>query len=113
MEFVAAYRRGAPTWSAAEVGAARALASADTAWVFSNSEAIGHLFGLLPDAADALRSGTAVATHPRIAATARAAGFHHVLDTAPGIDGVALTLQQSRRESTAAGGENPSIESAG
>lgn len=73
--FVAAYRRQAPTADAA----GRALLAAALAgpsqhlWVFSSSEAVGHLQALAP-AADWSRS-LAIASHPRIAEAARAAGF--------------------------------------
>ncbi len=76
--FVAAYRRVAPVISGAQAGLVQA-ALADPAahcWHFSSSEAIGHLAHALP-AADWSRS-TALATHPRIAETARRLGFGQV-----------------------------------
>ena len=51
------------------------------AWLFSSSEAIGHLVALDP-AADWQRA-RALATHPRIAERARAAGFGRVDVVAP------------------------------
>jgi len=100
---VAAYRRGPPAWNADERARAASLARAGTTWLFSNSEAVGHLFALLPEVADALRRGTAIATHARIAEAARAAGFARVAAARPGFDGVAAAI-------SAAG---PSIESTG
>lgn len=79
---LACYRRGPP---AADPARLRALAATapSLAWVFSSREALEQLgalgvaAGLAP--ADApwapWRSGRAVATHPRIAEAARAAGF--------------------------------------
>ncbi len=106
VSIVAAYRRGPPVWNAADIAHATGLAARDTTWIFSNSEAVGHLLTLLaplPDALAGLREGTALATHERIAATARAAGFARVLLARPGIDGVAQAL----------GAADPSIESTG
>ncbi|WPB58055.1 uroporphyrinogen-III synthase [Xylophilus sp. GOD-11R] len=99
---VAAYRRGKPAWSDAESAQAMSLAGPGTAWVFSNSEAIAHLFALLPVAAEALRQGTALATHPRIAASANAAGFARVVMARPGVVGLeqAMTALDRSIEST-------------
>jgi uroporphyrinogen-III synthase len=96
---LAAYRRGSPRWTPAEAAAAAAMAGAGTVWIFSNSEAIGHLLGLLADVAPALRRGTAVATHPRIAATARAAGFARVEVAPAGLQGLAGLLRGLQAES--------------
>lgn len=99
---VAAYRRGQPAWNDAESALAISLAGRGTAWVFSNSEAVAHLFALLPVTGDALRQGIAVATHPRIAASARAAGFAQVVLARPGAVGLeqAMTALDRSIEST-------------
>jgi len=81
--FVAAYRRRPPTCDAA---GQRLLEDAlrnpaASLWLFSSSEAVAHLRDLAP-AADWSRSA-AVASHPRIAQAARAAGFGHVELVAP------------------------------
>lgn len=96
---LAAYRRGAPRWNASQAADAAALANAGSVWIFSNSEAIAHLIGLLALHGPALRQGTAVATHPRIADTARAAGFARVALAAAGYEGLAHTLRQLQDES--------------
>lgn len=96
---LAAYRRGAPRWSASEAAAATALADAKTVWVFSNSEAVAHLIGLLAPTGPRLLQGTAVATHPRIADAARAAGFARVELAGAGFAGLAHTLRQLQDES--------------
>lgn len=78
VEHVAAYRRVAPTPDEA----ARALLAAAAAepsghcWFFTSSEAVGHLRELAPGI-DWSRS-RALATHLRIAQTARVAGFGDV-----------------------------------
>jgi uroporphyrinogen-III synthase len=84
VRFVAAYRRRLPTLdaAAAEALARAAREPAAQLWHFSSSEALRHLQRLL--AARGLpppRPGdgaAALATHPRIARAARAAGFGRV-----------------------------------
>lgn len=90
VEALAAYRRATPRWSSAQCERLRAAATAPRAhaWLFSSSEAIAQLPGLLaahglPGAIDALRHCLALATHPRIAATARSAGFTEVQGVQP------------------------------
>ena len=83
VSFVAAYRRRPPTPDAAGqdlLNAAQA-APAQHLWLFSSSEAVGHLRGLAPQA-DWSAAG-ALASHPRIAQAARAAGFGWVGLVAP------------------------------
>jgi uroporphyrinogen-III synthase len=89
VDFVAAYRRLAPQPDAAGLALlAQALAEPDRhLWLFSSSEAVAHLQALAPGA-DWSR-GAALATHPRIAAAARAAGFGGVAMTAPAAEAVA------------------------
>ncbi len=95
VDALAAYRRAAPQLDAGQ----RALlqqaldAPAAHAWLFSSSEAIEQLAALLPDAAPRWSAAQAVATHPRIAARARAAGFGRVIDTLPAVDAVAQALR--------------------
>lgn len=93
VSFVAAYTRSAPQLDAA--GLAR-LADAIAQprahlWFFSSSEAIAHLVALAPQArwADA----RALATHPRIAARARATGFGAVHECRPSLDAVLACIQ--------------------
>jgi uroporphyrinogen-III synthase len=90
VDALAAYRRAAPRWSPAQCDALRRAAAqpVDHAWLFSSSEAITQLPGLLaahglPEALAALRGSPALATHPRIAATARSAGFSDVQGVQP------------------------------
>lgn len=81
-QVIAAYRRQPPRWGEAEL----ALARHGGIWLFSSSQAIGHLQELLP-AADWSRS-RAVATHARIAGAARAAGFGAVRESRPALEAV-------------------------
>ena len=88
-----AYHSVAPTFTQPQ----RALLNAALAWpqhhlwLFSSSEAIGHL-------AAAVTFGDwdkawAIATHPRIAARAQELGFSNVLQTRPALDAVATCIQ--------------------
>lgn len=85
VRFIEAYRRVPPVLeAAAAVALARALREpGQTWWLFSSSEAIGHLGALAPHAD--WQAGRALATHPRIAAAARHLGFGEVREIAPGL----------------------------
>ncbi|MCE9661078.1 MAG: uroporphyrinogen-III synthase [Burkholderiales bacterium] len=93
VDAVAAYRRLAPRLSEAarqSVEAAFAEPSRHV-WLFSSSEAIAHLEAL-PGVS--IGAGTrALATHPRIAARARQAGFAVVSEVQPGLDAVVACIQ--------------------
>lgn len=109
VDFVAAYRRLAPQPDAAGqdlLAAARAQPAAHC-WVFSSSEAVGHL-GVLAPEADWSRS-MALASHPRIAAAARAAGFGRVDLVAPTVDALAAAV--AKLGETGAPAPGPSIQS--
>jgi uroporphyrinogen-III synthase len=89
VETIVAYSRLVPTWSPHEETVA--ASSADAVWLFSSSEAIANLLALLPK--QGWRDALAVATHPRIAQTARDAGFGVVCESRPTLDDVARTLE--------------------
>lgn len=90
---LSAYRRAAPTLDATQRACldAAVAAPARHVWLFSSSEAIEHLGGL--------RAGTdwhrscAIATHPRIAARARDAGFGRVEPCRPELEAVVACIQ--------------------
>jgi len=95
VEAVAAYARRPPRLD----GAGQALLAEcrrhpDTClWLLSSSEAVQHLARLAPAGEPALPPGArALATHPRIAETARAAGFAEVHSCAPSTDAVRAAL---------------------
>ena len=94
VDTVVAYTRGAPAWSEAERAAARAAASDGSLWLFSSSEAAGHLAQLLPGQ-DWSRA-RALATHPRIAAAVRALGFRDVRESRPAFGDVLASIESSR-----------------
>jgi len=83
VEFVAAYRRHAPQpgpEGRALLAAAMAAPAAHL-WLFSSSEALGHLRTLAPAAN--WGAARAAASHPRIVQAARELGFGQVLLAAP------------------------------
>jgi len=92
VDAVSAYRRLAPAFTGAERARVEALADeADVVWLFSSSEAIGNLERAL--GAARWHGARAIATHPRIAARARALGFGRVIEAGPGIDAVVACIQ--------------------
>jgi uroporphyrinogen-III synthase len=95
VRLLSAYRREAPRWSPTERALAlHALDRPDRhAWLMSSSEAIGHLVTFLRDAGRSLPPGAlALCTHPRIAQTAREAGFERVLEVRPAPQAVVEAL---------------------
>lgn len=94
VDTVVAYTRGAPHWTADEVAAARRAASDGSLWLFSSSEAAGHLAGVLP-AQDWSRA-RAIATHPRIAETLRGLGFGEVHVSRPAVEEVMASIESRR-----------------
>lgn len=91
--FLQAYRRQAPRWTP-EQQALAAAALADpvgSCWLLSSSEAIDHLVSLLPQAR--WHHAWALASHERIAARARQAGFGRVDAVAAGAEGVVQALK--------------------
>lgn len=91
---LAAYRRCAPLWTPAEVAALSALAEDPQAvWLFSSSQCIDHLVQRwTPEVAAGLRRQLVLATHPRIARTAEAAGFERVGSVSPDAEVIARRL---------------------
>ncbi|MBX3607840.1 MAG: uroporphyrinogen-III synthase [Piscinibacter sp.] len=88
-----AYRRGAPQLDDRQRALLEAalVAPAAHGWLFSSSEAIDQFVALAPDADHA--AARALATHPRIAARARAAGFGTVLECRPSQAAVVACIQ--------------------
>jgi uroporphyrinogen-III synthase len=88
---VVAYQRLQPTLSPAQLQMAAQGASDGSIWLFSNSEALGHLQQLLPG--QDWSQAKAVATHPRIATHVRAAGFTHVAIAQPDRESIAASIK--------------------
>jgi len=91
VEACVAYERRAPALSPDGLALLRAATGAGSVWLFSSSEALAHLRSLAPDTV--WTQASALATHPRIVATARAAGFGHVLETRPALPDVLRALE--------------------
>ena len=89
-----AYTRAAPAWSDGQREAARQAADDGSLWLFSSSEAAGHLPALLPGQ-DWSRA-RALATHPRIAESVQGLGFGVVHSTRPGWDAVLASIESIR-----------------
>ena len=96
VDTVAAYARVAPQLSAEERrNVERAFADPEGhVWLFSSSEAIANLEALA--GAPGPTRSHAIATHPRIAARARQAGFASVSEVQPGLDAVVACIQSMR-----------------
>ncbi|MEO8299293.1 MAG: uroporphyrinogen-III synthase [Burkholderiales bacterium] len=99
VQFQAAYRLCPPRWEAdARACLDQVLAApARHAWLFSSSQAVRYLVEYLERDAAALAAAqvvTALATHPRIAETVRAAGWPRVIAVQPDPAVVARAVSQ-------------------
>ena len=99
-----AYVRGAPQWTDAEYAQAARARDDGAVWLFSSSECVAHLQALMHSGPAAWRNSAgpgqsawsgsvALATHPRIAKAARAAGFGTVHLTRPGLADVLASIE--------------------
>jgi uroporphyrinogen-III synthase len=90
VDALAAYARRAPRPDAAERALLASVSDRPAAfcWLFSSSEAVRRLQALMPTAG---HGSSALATHPRIAAAARDAGFSAVHDCDPDPRAIAAT----------------------
>lgn len=92
VETVSVYQRSAPVLAPGELQRAREASGDGSVWLFSSSEAVLNLAGLLPQGLVDWRGAVAVATHPRIAATAEALGWGRVAPARPALMDVAAAL---------------------
>ena len=90
-DFVAAYERRAPQFNAAQFALAQQAACDGAVWLFSSAQAVANLNAALPGQDWA--AACALATHPRIAQAARAAGFGVVFESRPTLADVVAALQ--------------------
>ena len=91
VESLAVYRRCVPTWDDAHRELAHQAIHTQALWVFTSGLAIGHLLTLLP--VQTWQAQRALATHPRVAVAARAAGFGVVLESRPGLDALLVSIE--------------------
>lgn len=91
VDFVVAYQRQAPVFSAAESELAQRAARDGSVWLFSSSQALRHLSRCLPG--QSWQKARALATHPRIAAVAKELGFGVVCESRPTLSDVVAALK--------------------
>ncbi len=91
VDFVVVYWRAAPTPDAQWLERARVAAQDATIWLFTSGEAIGNLLSLLPG--QDWSHARALATHPRIALSARNAGFGVVWTSRPALIDVVASIK--------------------
>jgi len=90
-QFVVAYERRAPAWSAEQQALAAQAAADGTVWCFSSSQAIHHLAQAMPSQSWA--KARCIATHPRIAETARSLGFGEIQMSKPSLADLLVSLE--------------------
>jgi uroporphyrinogen-III synthase len=90
-QFVVAYERRAPVWSALEKTQATQAATDGSVWCFSSSQAIQNLAHILPTQSWA--KARCIATHPRIAQTAQGLGFGEIHLSKPSLPDVLVSLE--------------------
>ena len=91
LEFVVAYERCAPAWSAADLAWVAQAACDDSVWILSSAEGLGYLLEAAP--VQSWERASALATHPRIAAAARQAGFGRVRETRPVLADIVASIE--------------------
>jgi uroporphyrinogen-III synthase len=96
VEACVAYERRTPVLSVAEHALIQEASGTGQVWLFSSSEALTNLQALAPG--HDWSAATALATHPRIAAGARAVGFGLLIESRPALPDVVSALK-SRQSS--------------
>ena len=91
VEFVVAYTRSAPLFTAEQTAQAQAAVQQGALWLLSSSQALAHLCAALPG--QDWGCARALATHPRIAQAALAAGFGAVHECRPALEDVAVAIE--------------------
>lgn len=91
VEFVVSYARRAPHLAPSAQALLQAAAADGSVWLFSSSEAVRNLCALVP--AQSWAQARAVATHPRIAQAARAAGFAVVCESRPAVADLVASIE--------------------
>jgi uroporphyrinogen-III synthase len=91
VDFVVAYQRHKPSFNLPTQALAREAAVDGSLWLFSSTEAVVNLRQSLPG--QSWGQARALATHPRIAAAARSAGFGVVYDSRPTLSDVLASIE--------------------
>ena len=92
VDFVGVYQRRAPALTDAQIARARQASADGSVWLFSSSEAVGHLLQLAGLQGVDWHRARAIATHPRIAQAVRAAGWGVVVASRPALQDIRQTL---------------------
>lgn len=90
-EFVVSYARQAPVLGAQALALVQEAAADGSVWLFSSSEAVTNLCAVA--AGQSWSQARAVATHPRIAQAARAAGFAVVRESRPAMADLLASIE--------------------
>ena len=93
VEFVSVYERRSPHLSAAQISQAQSAATDGALWLFSSSEAVANLLAQAGLTGVDWQQARAIATHPRIAQAARAAGWGVVMESRPALDDIVMCLR--------------------
>lgn len=93
-QFVVAYWRAAPQPQELRQTLEHSGVGDEALWLFTSSQAVGNLRACLPER-DWSRSG-AIASHARIAAAARAAGFGVVRESRPALTDMAASIKSAQ-----------------
>ena len=91
VDVVAAYQRAMPRFTPAQKADAQQHATDGSVWLFSSSEALANLAAWLPG--QDWSAARAVATHSRIAATAKSLGFGVVCESRPTLPSVVASIE--------------------
>ena len=91
VDFVVSYQRGVPCFSVADRALACSASEDGSVWLLSSTEAVANLRAWLP--AQSWHHAKALATHPRIAAAAKEAGFGVVQESRPTLNDVGVSIE--------------------
>lgn len=92
VDFLRVYVRRPPAWSQAQLQQAQRAMADGSIWLLSSSEAVQNLASMNGVDRQQLSGARAVATHPRIAEAARAAGWGVVVESRPQLEDVSEAL---------------------
>ncbi|MES2191766.1 MAG: uroporphyrinogen-III synthase [Pseudomonadota bacterium] len=93
VEFLSVYERRTPVLGVVQDELARQAATDSSVWIFSSSEAVLNLTGPKGISGQDWGRARAIATHPRIAETARQAGWGVVVESRPALADIVATLR--------------------
>lgn len=92
VEFIGVYQRCAPSLDESRMARARQASADGSVWLFSSSEAVANLVGLPGLQGVDWSRARAMATHPRIAQAAQAAGWGVVVTSRPTLQDIRHAL---------------------